>query len=235
MRIKIIVLNNLALIAYLVICIVLLPVYQYDIAPDAISYISIANDYAEGDFSNALNAYWSPLISWLLVPFILFKVSTVLAFKMVLILFGFLSYREFIQIIRNAILTFDSFIRSIIEWAVLPLFCFFALCNLTPDLLSIYFILRYFNLLLNKQAHENRWQAVKLGLVCALACFAKSYNLVFILPHFIIYSFIQFRKKEGRLSNSAITLGVIFNFFNCMDEYVKYKIWETHLQHQRSI
>ncbi|KQW06668.1 hypothetical protein ASC66_09445 [Leifsonia sp. Root4] len=35
---------------------------------DGISYISIAEQYAAGQFDIAVNAYWSPMISWLLAP-----------------------------------------------------------------------------------------------------------------------------------------------------------------------
>ena len=43
---------------------------RFNLPHDAISYISIARYYAEGDFNYAVNGYWSPMISWLLVPFI---------------------------------------------------------------------------------------------------------------------------------------------------------------------
>jgi len=37
---------------------------------DAVSYVSIATQYSEGHVGAALNAYWSPMISWVLVPFL---------------------------------------------------------------------------------------------------------------------------------------------------------------------
>lgn len=39
-------------------------------AGDGISYLSIAQQYAEGDVGNAVNAYWSPMVSWLAAPLI---------------------------------------------------------------------------------------------------------------------------------------------------------------------
>lgn len=45
-------------------------VFRYNIGADAISYISIAHQYADGHFSSAINAFWSPLISWLITPFV---------------------------------------------------------------------------------------------------------------------------------------------------------------------
>ncbi len=37
---------------------------------DGISYLSIAQQYARGDVSDAVNAYWSPMVSWLSAPLI---------------------------------------------------------------------------------------------------------------------------------------------------------------------
>lgn len=39
---------------------------RYDMNPDAISYLDIGDNYLKGDWQHALNAYWSPLYSWIL-------------------------------------------------------------------------------------------------------------------------------------------------------------------------
>jgi hypothetical protein len=39
---------------------------RYDMNPDAISYLDIGDNYVKGDWHHALNAYWSPLYSWIL-------------------------------------------------------------------------------------------------------------------------------------------------------------------------
>ena len=36
--------------------------------PDAVSYIRIARYWAQGDVEHALNAYWGPVLSWLVLP-----------------------------------------------------------------------------------------------------------------------------------------------------------------------
>lgn len=43
--------------------------YQYLNGADGMSYISIAKLYISGDYANAINGYWGPLFSWLLIPF----------------------------------------------------------------------------------------------------------------------------------------------------------------------
>src|SRR6478735_779060 len=50
---------------------------------DGISYASIAQQYADGDWGNAFNAYWSPLYSWLAAPFLWLGTSPLLALDLV--------------------------------------------------------------------------------------------------------------------------------------------------------
>ncbi len=56
------------LILYFVFGLFLLNYYQYILNSDGISYISIAQKYMVGDFGNAINGYWGPLLSWLMIP-----------------------------------------------------------------------------------------------------------------------------------------------------------------------
>jgi hypothetical protein len=42
--------------------------YRYDQNNDGMHYLDIARKYAQGDFSGAVNAFWSPLYSWLFIP-----------------------------------------------------------------------------------------------------------------------------------------------------------------------
>src|SRR5215831_15431337 len=47
---------------------------RYNIEPDRISYLDIADKYLQRDWTAAVNAYWSPLYSWLLAAaFYLFR------------------------------------------------------------------------------------------------------------------------------------------------------------------
>jgi hypothetical protein len=53
-------------VAALVALLQLISKYAF-IDPDGLSYLDIAAAYSRGDWHNAINAYWSPLFSWLLV------------------------------------------------------------------------------------------------------------------------------------------------------------------------
>jgi hypothetical protein len=39
---------------------------RFFLSPDALAYLDIASAYLRGDWKNAVNAYWSPLFSWLI-------------------------------------------------------------------------------------------------------------------------------------------------------------------------
>ncbi len=44
---------------------------RFTVMSDGISYLDIARNYAAGDWKMAVNAYWSPLLSWLMAPMFL--------------------------------------------------------------------------------------------------------------------------------------------------------------------
>ena len=67
--------SELILIIYVTIGLFLLVYYQYQINPDGVGYIHIAEEYMGGNFYGSVNAYWGPLLSWLLMPFLYFNQS----------------------------------------------------------------------------------------------------------------------------------------------------------------
>src|SRR5947208_12224961 len=81
--------SNRLLLAYCCLGILLFPLYRFQIDPDGISYINIAHLYAIGDFHDAINGYWGPLISWLLVPLLLAKLQPLLICKILSLAIGF--------------------------------------------------------------------------------------------------------------------------------------------------
>ncbi len=79
---------------FILLCLVFLTVgimlslswYQYQLNPDAASYFTIAYKYAHGDVSHALNGYWGPLLSWLLVPAVWLHANMISAAKIIAVL-----------------------------------------------------------------------------------------------------------------------------------------------------
>src|ERR1035438_5940259 len=71
----------LVLVTYIILGIFLFRYYQYQINFDETVYITIAKSYMTGSFYVSINDYWSPLISWLLTPFMLFAKTPVAALQ----------------------------------------------------------------------------------------------------------------------------------------------------------
>ncbi|MCB1126597.1 MAG: hypothetical protein KDM81_08895, partial [Verrucomicrobiae bacterium] len=51
---------------------------------DAVAYLRLAHDYAEGPLHLAVSGYWGPMLSWLIAPLLAFGVEPLLAGRVVM-------------------------------------------------------------------------------------------------------------------------------------------------------
>src|SRR3569832_1594666 len=56
---------------FIVVFLAQLPLVLHDLSPDQISYLNVAALYRQGNWSEAVNGFWSPLLSWILVALLL--------------------------------------------------------------------------------------------------------------------------------------------------------------------
>ena len=59
------------------------PYYQYIFDGDSTGYLKVAEKIAKGELYNSINGTWSPLNSWLIVPFIKMGFNSIMAAKIV--------------------------------------------------------------------------------------------------------------------------------------------------------
>ena len=199
-----------ALILFLLIGILLIPCYLHKVNPDGISYFSIAEKYLDRDFKNALNGYWGPLYSWLLVIFMGIGFSAVLSAKLLSMIIGvvFLWQADKFYILLG--------IRR--KWKTLLLFLtminliYFALSVVTPDFLFACLILIYINLMIGNKYRKNKRYGILAGFVGALLYLTKAYGLPFFLFHYLVINLLfYFLKKE-----KSVRKTVVFNFLSGM-------------------
>ena len=63
--------------------------HQYvRITADSMLYFSLAEKYMAGDFTNAINGYWGPLLAWLMIPFLYMGISDVLTINLIDLIIG---------------------------------------------------------------------------------------------------------------------------------------------------
>lgn len=193
----------LALATYMILGIILLPHYQYVINADGFSYVTIAQKYAHGDFSNAINGYWGPLISWLLSGLLFFNQSpeyAVQAFKVLSLVIGLFALMGIhLLSLRFQI---DEKIRISILFASIPMILSVSLLRTTPDLLLLCFLLFYLYIIFDYRYSDNLLHIMLCGVLGGLAYFTKSFAFIFFPVHFIsmnLFNYFKIRKNKIKL------------------------------------
>jgi len=206
-----------SLVFYIILAIFLLPFYQYQINPDGVSYIGIAQKYLLHDYANAVNGYWGPLLSWLLVPFLYMGIKPLLAAKVLSLIIGIATIIQSNSLIK--LLDICSVLRHILLYLIAFVVLYFALLQITPDLLFVCLSLTFINLIQSSSYLINKYSSVVIGLLGSGLYLTKSYGFPFFISTFIIISFIfYFRTKQkeirAKVFNRFISGIVIFSLIS---------------------
>lgn len=207
---------SICLVLYLVSAIYLLRYYQYDpISRDLISIMSIAKIYASGDLSNAINGYWGPMFSWLLVPMIYLNPTpqfTLFATKILAIIIGFFTLIGISLLSRRFELSLS--IRSSILFASVFLVLYYVFAFNPVDLLLTCFLIYYLYIIYNPQYSLKWYHGIFCGILGSLAYLTKSFALPFFLLTFILFSLLHYLKdvklKKNLLKNLLLGLVIFF-------------------------
>jgi hypothetical protein len=212
--------NNIDLILILAIYSVLalfsIKYYVY-IGCDAIAYINMAQGYAIGDFSDAINGYWSPLYSWLMIPFFLSGFTPLygtLVSKALSLVIGFFTIIS-VKLLLNTLKT-SKIVQQAVLVSLIPVVLFFALMYNTPDVLVVSIIIIYLSIIFKSDYSNNLVYGILCGFMGALAYLSKSYAFPFFLAHFILFNLIYYfkdinsLKKKTILKNLVLGLSVFF-------------------------
>lgn len=172
---------------------------------DAIHYLWVADKYIAKDWHNAINTYWGPMISWLLVLFKPIIAAPFVRFRVIQLLLGLTSLLLLQSIMKKKkIESKNSLLYTLI---CLPLIVSFAWFYLTPDLLlvtGLLIALRFF--LSDKEVHF--WQIIFAALIGAMLFFIKSIGLYFFIL-IVIGKFVSEKKQwnfKSLLHNLSIAL-----------------------------
>jgi hypothetical protein len=195
-----------ALLLYGILSLSLLQYYQYDIDPDRISYISLAQKYMHGDFCNAINGLWSPFFCWLLVPFLAAHVEPLLASKLLSVVVGFFVLPVIYLLL--SLVKVEENIKAVYLLSLCPLIAWFALHDGGPDLLALGIILFYIYLVVHRNYRKSRSIGVACGTLGGLAYLAKSYNFYFFLLHFTFITLWHVKCAGG----TSATRKTLFNY-----------------------
>ena len=166
----------------------LLPQSIHIFEADAVAYIQEARQYASGNFTIALNGCWSPLHSWLLIPFIKYGVDPFLACRIINGVSGLICIPLFYRI--TSFFISSSAIRNILVVFSSLLFISMAFHRTGADTLQLAILIIYINLIYDFESSRKNRFLILATLAGAMAYYAKSYNLYFFILHITIVIFL---------------------------------------------
>lgn len=186
--------------------------WRYGLSGDGIAYISIAQYYKEGNLDLAVNAYWAPLISWLMVPFMLIGIDGQLAFMLLNAL------AASIALLLSMLLVWQRTKRGFLP----PLLIFFttipfylvSIKTMNPDMLAVswvvifsYALLKATDWLEEGAKNANLKAGILIGLMGATGYFTKAFLVPFffavMVAWFAIRVFIHRRRFDGVLDKKT--------------------------------
>jgi hypothetical protein len=196
-------------VIYGLIVIVLFRFHLYHIGPDAISYISIAGDYAHGRWGEAINSHWSPMFSWLLALVLAAGIPVLPAVKLISAVSGAIALFATIRWTRSFGL--GDTVRMAAESVAAVTIASLALLQAGPDLLLAGLFLLYLQRALRAGYDSDPWAGVQCGIIAAVAYFTKAYFFVFFIGHFSFASLLRLapaRPAERRLIIKNLAAGI---------------------------
>lgn len=202
----------LILILYLALGFILLGYYQYQINPDGVGYIQTAEKYLSGDFQGAVDAYWGPLLSWLLIPFLYFNQAPTYALyvaKILSIIIGLFTIIGIRQLSYQFEL--DETVRTTILLIMVPVILYFSLIVITPDLLVVCLLVYYLSIIFNPKYPDRLSNGLLCGVLGAFAFFAKSYMFPFFIAQFLLLNLLHYHYR-GDYPKIKITRNMLIGF-----------------------
>jgi hypothetical protein len=175
----------LASLAYAILAAIIFPYVSFYVDnPDTISYITIAQKYVRADFSNAINGYWSPLLTWILALSLKLGGNEIITFKILQLLAGWFTLFTFVKLADATIQTLS--LRVALSFSVIPFILSYALLNLTADLLFLTVLLFYLTVVSERDFFNLRQFGLIAGVLGVLMYFSKSFGFCFFLAHFTV-------------------------------------------------
>ncbi len=156
--------------------------YRGQINPDGVGYVSVAERWLAGDGFNALNGYWSPLLSWMMAPLLAAGVSALMTARIVQTVAGAVVIAGADRVLAHLGVGRD--LRFWFALALIPVVLWHAMTVTTPDVLVAGALLGYLAWQARATATSGFGSGLVGGLLIGVAYLAKAYALPFAVMHF---------------------------------------------------
>ncbi len=177
---------------------------------DSMLYFSLAQKYIGGDFSNAVNGYWGPLLAWLLVPFLYFGASDVFAINILNLILGIFTIFGVWRLSYKFEIT--ETIRSIIIISLIPIVLKFSLVQ-PMDFLLLCFLVYYLVIIFESSYPDRMTNGIFCGILGSLAYFSKAYAFPFFIVHFLIMHILHYFRNTSNPDRTNVVKNAVVGFF----------------------
>lgn len=184
----------------------------WNIGGDGIPYISIAQHYASGHWKEAVNAYWSPLLSWTMTPFVALGIDGEVAYRILVVITAVAILFAGQKIVNRY--TKDKPLASIVyQGSTFVLLLYAVQYFVTPDLLVALWAI-VFVFMLSKASTpfgQSRQWLVWLGVLGGIGYLTKAVLLpIFIVSTIVWFLFLAKAPRNMRFSGRVRHLAMPF-------------------------
>jgi hypothetical protein len=185
---------------YFILCIALHPFYGYLLDSDAVGYLSVAERVANNDWFRSINGLWSPLNSWLIVPFLQNGKDAFLAAKAINFLCGGILLLQILYLVRRYVRS--TFYFTCIAIAFPIVLVYYTYLQIFADILQLVFVMAYLQIILSTNYFKDLKKIILGAIFMALAYYAKAYSFPFyVLQTSIICLFFSYELSIAKLVN----------------------------------
>ncbi len=193
----------------------LFPFFKHQLNPDAVAYIAIAEKYASGNFQAAFSGYWSPLISWLLAPFLIIGVPAITAFKIINHIAAIFVASKCLRIFPE--LRSGTLLPFVISQTVYITAMMHGICSSTPDVVSAALVIQVLLLLQQLMVKsENKTISILAGIISAIAFYAKHYNLAGCSILYLLTFLFLLKQKDIKPKITALAGSYLLFIVLCL-------------------
>lgn len=199
------------------------PLYKYVFDVDGIGYIGAAKQYALGNYQLAVNGYWSPLHSWLVVPFIKLGLLPEDSFRLSNALIG-IGCLVTLHLLLNK-LDINASLKSGIQYSFAVILLSYASSELAADLLLVFVLFLLFNLCLSNQFYGSIQKNLLAGVIGAFAFFAKAYAFPFFIVFFLALHICFNKERKFYTLIAGLAVFLLISFIWIYALHWKYGEW----------
>jgi hypothetical protein len=170
------------LLVYLILAAIFGFAYKYAMNPDGISLLRLAGYISEGHFYQSVTSTWSPLVTWIIAPFLYIGFDGLTAARIAIALCGAgLLLCSWLLALRFNLSHNMRFISVLIAAVLIS---FWTIQFITADVLFALLIVFLFYLITDQHILERRKNSVYCGIVGGLSYLAHHYALPFFMVYF---------------------------------------------------